>query len=230
MESTNNNKQTEGNNTNPNAQPPTKIKLIILGDQAVGKSSLLMRYCDDKFTLNMIGTAGVDFKRKNIQHNSKQYSVLFYDAAGHERFRHITKMHYQGAQGIILAYDITEVSSFNNVFNWMQNIQENADSDAEIIFIGNKIDLENREVKEKDAKALSDSFKVQLFEASAKTGEGVEKAFKTIIEKIINKTNPPKEPESQVKATPSSLPQRESVVINKENKEKKEKGACFKCS
>lgn len=166
-----------------------QVKMLIIGDQAVGKSSLLMRFIDDKFSLSMMGTAGVDMKKKVIDYNNNKINFLFYDSAGHIRFRHVTKQFYQGSKGIILAYDLTDKSTFNNVDEWIKSIKENADSTAEMVIIGNKTDLkEERVVSEEDSKALHNKYGIEVFEVSAKTGENVGNAFTKLIDKIM--TNP----------------------------------------
>jgi Ras-related protein Rab-8A len=224
-----------------NDNKKNNIKIIIIGDQAVGKSSLLMRYCEDKFTLNMMGTAGIDFKRKIIDYRKTQINVIFYDSAGHDRFRHIVKQHYQGAKGIILTYDVTDKNSFTNVNEWMNNIKENADSNAEIILIGNKIDLiEHRVVSTEEGLELSKKYEVDLFETSAKIGENTEKAFYSIIVKILENSVLNKEikfkdfieSENEKKSNNNLSENNNNNKINIQPNTKtnnKSSGGCFKC-
>lgn len=224
-----------------NENKKNNLKIIIIGDQAVGKSSLLMRYCEDKFTLNMMGTAGIDFKRKMIEYRKTPINVIFYDSAGHDRFRHIVKQHYQGAKGIILTYDVTDKNSFTNVDDWMNNIKENADSNAEIILIGNKTDLnEHRVVSTEEGIDLGKKYDVQVFETSAKLGENTEKAFYSIIikileNKVLNKDIKFKDDidkEIEKKLNNQSSENNESSTVNIKNKGKannKSSGGCFKC-
>ncbi len=162
-----------------------QVKMLIIGDQAVGKSSLLMRFIDEKFSLSMMGTAGVDMKKKVIENNNQKINFLFYDSAGHDRFRHLTKQHYQGSKGIILAYDVTDKKTFDNVDGWINSIKENADSNAEMIIIGNKIDLTDRAVTTDDAKELYNKHGIEVFEASAKSGDNVKEAFLKLIDNIL---------------------------------------------
>jgi len=210
------------------------VRIIIIGDQAVGKSSLLMRYCEDTFTLNMMGTAGLDFKKKTIDFKDETINVLFYDSAGHDRFRHIVTQHYKGAKGIILTYDITDKNSFINVNDWMKNIKENADSNAEILLLGNKTDLsEERTVNYEEGVELSKKFSVEFYETSAKTGENTSQAFYSLIMRIFN--NPllnadifqqslKTENEEKKEENPINLNQK-----SKNENKKKEGSSCFKC-
>ena len=162
------------------------IKLMIIGDQAVGKSSILIRYTEDTFSQNMIGTAGVDFKKKIVDMNNKQIKVLIYDSAGHERFQKITKNFYNGAKGIILVYNINEKKSFDNLQKWVETIQINADNDCEVLLVGNKIDLEKNVLTEEGVK-ISTDYKTHFIETSAKTGENIDKAFTILLTAIMIK-------------------------------------------
>jgi small GTP-binding protein len=166
-----------------------QIKLLLLGEQAVGKSSLLMRYTDNEFHLNIMGTGGMDLKRKMIQINNNDVKVMIYDTAGHERFRSIAKTQYKGSQGVILIYDVTEKKSFDRVSNWVDSIKENSDTqNVEILLVGNKIDMNyERVVSFADGNDLAKNFGINFMETSAKTGDNVESAFFTIIKKIFDK-------------------------------------------
>lgn len=207
-------------------------KIIIIGDQAVGKSSLLMRYCDDKFTLNMMGTAGIDFKKKIFEHNSIKHTIIFYDSAGHDRFRHIIKQHYNGAKGIILVYDVTDKGSFSNVNNWMNNIKENADSSSELLLIANKVDLiEERIISKEDGMELAKKFDVNYFETSAKTGENTDLAFTDLILRILNneKLNTQINVEKKEPEKDKILESDETNVKLTKNDKNKKDSSCFKC-
>jgi small GTP-binding protein len=164
-----------------------QIKVMILGNQAVGKSSIMLRYTDDIFHYNMMGTAGVDIKKKMIKVGDDNMKVMIYDTAGHDRFRQITKNLYKGAQGIMLVYDVSDKKTFENISYWMDHIKNNADVGVEIILIGNKIDITNREVSVEDGIALSNKFKVPIVETSALTGINVDSAFLTLVQNICNK-------------------------------------------
>jgi small GTP-binding protein len=165
----------------------SQIKIMILGNQAVGKSSIMLRYTDDVFHYNMMGTAGVDIKKKMIKIQDEPIKVMIYDTAGHDRFRQITKNCYKGSKGIMLVYDVSDKKTYESVSDWMDHIKNNADSGAEIILVGNKSDITNREVTTEDGIALASKFKVPLFETSALTGYNVEAAFLKLVQNISNK-------------------------------------------
>jgi small GTP-binding protein len=165
----------------------SQIKIMILGNQAVGKSSIMLRYTDDVFHYNMMGTAGVDFKKKMVKIGNEEIKVMIYDTAGHDRFRQITKNLYKGSQGIMLVYDVSDKKTFESVSYWMDHIKNNADVGVEIILVGNKIDITNREVSTEDGIGLANKFKVPIVETSALNGFNVENAFLTLIQNICEK-------------------------------------------
>ena len=92
----------------------------------MGKSCLLLRFSDDSFTTSFITTIGIDFKIKKMMLDNKCCKLQIWDTAGQERFRTITNAYYRGAMGILLVYDVTDEGSFNNIRNWMRNIEQNA--------------------------------------------------------------------------------------------------------
>ena len=100
------------------------LKYLVVGDSGVGKTSLLVRYCDDTFQADYLSTIGVDFKIKRIQHNKQQITLNIWDTAGQQRFRNITKSFYKGAHGIIVAYSIIDQTSFEHIEKWIDQIKE----------------------------------------------------------------------------------------------------------
>jgi len=153
------------------------IKLLLIGDSGVGKSCLLLRFCEDSFTPSFITTIGIDFKVRTVDLDGKKIKLQIWDTAGQERFRTITTAYYRGAMGILLVYDMTDLNSFNNLRNWMKNIEDHASPDVNIALVGNKSDMDSRAVKTAEAEALATELKVPFLEASAKSGKNVEEAF-----------------------------------------------------
>lgn len=214
---------------NDSSKNKGSFKILILGDQAVGKSSLLMRYVDDKFTLNMMGTAGIDCKRKVVEYKKHKVNLIFFDSAGHERFRHITETYYKGSKGIILVYDATDKNSFNNVSGWISNIRENSDSNAELVIVGNKIDLPDKVVSETEMKELSEKYNIKVFEVSAKTGENVDTAFFSLITNIMENKALSEGFIKDVVDVGNSVKSTEPKPQNKSGSQKDKKGGCFVC-
>src|SRR5271154_3229460 len=115
------------------------MKLIIVGDSGVGKSTLLKMYCDHEFSESYISTIGVDFKIKTIQVNDKLIKLQIWDTAGQERFRSITNSYYNGTHAIMLVFDLTDVNSFNRLPKWLEEIDKYMTGKThKIILIGNK--------------------------------------------------------------------------------------------
>lgn len=138
------------------------IKLLVIGDSGkfrivyrgllgVGKSCLLLRFVDESFTPSFISTVGIDFKIKCItmsadKDHRKQYRLQIWDTAGQERFRTITTAYYRGTDGILIVFDISDMRSFNNIDNWIKNVDQYASEEVEKILVGNKTDIEGKRV------------------------------------------------------------------------------------
>ncbi|KAL7065664.1 putative Ras family protein SEC4 [Cryptosporidium serpentis] len=164
------------------------IKLLLLGDSAVGKSSLLLRFCENKFENSFVLTIGVDFKSKIIELNGKKLKLQIWDTAGQERFRTITPAYFRSAMGVILVYDITNIETFNNLSYWMKNLEEYANINVQKILVGNKCDLNSqRQVSEQRGKELAQEYKIPFFETSAKLDNSVTETFSCIAEEIKQK-------------------------------------------
>jgi len=168
-----------------NSQYDYLIKLLLIGDSGVGKSCLLLRFSDDTFTTNFITTIGIDFKIRTIELDGKRIKLQIWDTAGQERFRTITTAYYRGAMGILLTYDVTDENSFQNIRNWMKNIEEYAAENVNKILIGNKCDLvEKKVVDSQKGQQLAANYGIQFLETSAKNNINVEEAFISIARDI----------------------------------------------
>jgi len=161
------------------------IKLLLIGDSGVGKSCLLLRFSDDSFTPSFITTIGIDFKIRTIELEGKRIKLQIWDTVGQERFRTITTAYYRGAMGILLVYDVTDEKSFNNIRNWIRNIEQHATESVNKILIGNKCDMvEKKVVDSARGKALADEYAIKFLETSAKNSINVEEAFITLAKDI----------------------------------------------
>lgn len=120
------------------------VKLLLIGDSGVGKSCLLLRFSDDSFTTSFITTIGIDFKIRTIELDGKRVKLQIWDTAGQERFRTITTAYYRGAMGILLVYDVTDKATFENIRNWIKNIELHASNNVNKMLIGNKADMDPR--------------------------------------------------------------------------------------
>ena len=153
------------------------FKLVLIGDSGVGKSCLLLRFADFSFQESYISTIGVDFRFRTVDIGDKKVKLQIWDTAGQERFRTITSAYYRGADGIITVYDVTNVESFENVKNWLKEVEDHASEDTCKLMIGNKNDCTNKAVPYTKAKEMADSLNMPIIETSAKTSDNVEDAF-----------------------------------------------------
>jgi len=167
------------------------FKLLLIGDSGVGKSCLLLRFADDTYTESYISTIGVDFKIRTVQLDGHTAKLQIWDTAGQERFRTITSSYYRGAHGIIVVYDVTDKESFDNVSNWLKEIDRYASADVNKLLVGNKCDLEPKAVEYASAKEFADQLGVAFLETSAKNATNVEQAFMTMAAEIKNRLGAP---------------------------------------
>ncbi|XP_032145756.1 ras-related protein Rab-18-like isoform X2 [Sapajus apella] len=122
----------------------TTLKILIIGESGVGKSSLLLRFTDDTFDPELAATIGVDFKVKTISVDGNKAKLAIWDTAGQERFRALTPSYYRGAQGVILVYDVTRRDTFVKLDNWLNELETYCTrNDIVNMLVGNKIDKEN---------------------------------------------------------------------------------------
>ncbi|KAM8860491.1 ras-related protein Rab-8B [Synchiropus picturatus] len=166
------------------------FKLLLIGDSGVGKTCLLFRFSEDSFNTTFISTIGIDFKIRTIELDGKRVKLQIWDTAGQERFRTITTAYYRGAMGIMLVYDICNEKSFENIKNWIRNIEEHASSDVEKMILGNKCDMTDRRQVSKDrGEKLAIDYGVKFLETSAKSSLNVEEAFYTMGRDILHNLN-----------------------------------------
>jgi len=162
------------------------FKLLLIGDSGVGKSCLLLRFADHTYTESYISTIGVDFKIRTITtRDEKTIKLQIWDTAGQERFRTITSSYYRGAHGIIVVYDVTDQESFNNVKQWLNEIERYACEKVNKLLVGNKCDLVSKKaVSYEVAKAFADKLDIPFLETSAKAATNVEKACLTMADQL----------------------------------------------
>ncbi|KAF6725986.1 Ras-related protein Rab-8B [Oryzias melastigma] len=166
------------------------FKLLLIGDSGVGKTCLLFRFSEDAFNTTFISTIGIDFKIRTVDLEGKKIKLQIWDTAGQERFRTITTAYYRGAMGIMLVYDITNEKSFDNIRNWIRNIEEHASADVERMVLGNKCDMnDKRQVSKERGEKLAIDYGIKFLETSAKSSINVEEAFLTLARDIMSRLN-----------------------------------------
>ena len=199
-----------------------KCQLLVVGNSAVGKSSILRRFTQDKFNPNYFATVGIDFFTKDVKLDDKVIHIKIWDTAGQERYKSLTQGFFRNAQGIIIVYDITNQTSFDDLKYWIQSIENNINLQNKIIpaiIIGNKIDILEREVDNITAENFAKEIKYKYFEVSAKSGKGVDEAIKYLIKKVIEVIDKENKDENINK----------SIKINSEDEKNKDKLKKDKC-
>mmetsp|Transcript_27934 Transcript_27934/g.33936 ORF Transcript_27934/g.33936 Transcript_27934/m.33936 type:complete len:209 (+) Transcript_27934:66-692(+) len=175
------------------ARKRTLLKVIILGDSGVGKTSLMNQYVNKKFSNAYKATIGADFLTKEVQVDDRLITMQIWDTAGQERFQSLGVAFYRGADCCVLVYDVNTAKTFENLDNWRDEFLIQASpSDPDnfpFVVLGNKIDVENgnnRVVTEKKAKAwCASKGGIPYFETSAKEDFNVDAAFKCIAQNAL---------------------------------------------
>ena len=173
---------------NPSINFNYLFKYIIIGDAAVGKSNLLLRYAHGQFKDEYQLTIGVEFGAKNITINDKIYRIQIWDTAGQENFRSITRAYYKNSVCALVVYDITNRDSFNNIANWVEDCKNQSPKTIFMVLVGNKSDLSDKRVISIDeGRELAEKYNMIFFETSAKTGDNVDLIFFKSAEEIAKK-------------------------------------------
>ena len=155
-----------------------KYKLIVIGDENVGKTSIINRFKSNQFTGEYEPTVGLDFQSMSLYIDDQNVTLLLYDTAGQEKYRSLIPLYTKDAHIILLIYDISNYDSFTNVEKWYDSLSNVNREEAIFFLVGNKVDLvEERQVKEEEGKAFAEQHSFIFQEMSALTGDGVQELF-----------------------------------------------------
>ena len=167
-----------------------KIRLMLIGDSNVGKTSIIKRYCNNQFSPSYISTVGIDFETKYLRLNGKIINLQIWDTAGQERYKVLAKNYYKNSDGFIIVYDITDKKSLNNVANWITQIKDSASENVKCVLLGNKCDLEElRQVDINQGKDLANNYHLKFYETSAQKGNNIQKVFTDLVKGFLNDDN-----------------------------------------
>ena len=203
------------------------IKVVIVGESAVGKTNLLLRYVEDRFDDNFKATIGFDIESKIMDIDDKAIKVQFYDTAGQERFRALTPSNFRNADIVILVYDISTRLSFDKLDEWIAIIKAHAQKDVVLLIIGNKSDLKTeRQISFDEGERFAKENNSYFYETSAKVNDSqcVQKAFDFVLQKTgrdLMKREQNKIDEDQVITRSTTVKLKPSPLTTQSN------GCCF---
>ena len=171
---------------NSEQEPQIVLKLLLLGDSSVGKTSILLKYISNKFDESSISTVGVDYMDKIIEYNKFKIKLQIWDTSGEEKFRTITKNFYRNADGLLVVFDLTKKESYDHIRSWINEAKENNDK-LKTILIGNKLDLKDERIVAIDvAKQFAEKNNLKYIETSAKDGTNINESFQAIIDLLFD--------------------------------------------
>ncbi|GFN93721.1 ras-related protein rab-21 [Plakobranchus ocellatus] len=198
------------------------FKVVLLGEGCVGKTSLVLRYVENKFNDKHVTTLQASFLNKKLNIGGKRVNLAVWDTAGQERFHALGPIYYRDSNGAILVYDITDEDSFQKVKNWVKELRRMLGSDVCLCIAGNKTDLEkNRNVTVQEAESYAASVGAKHFHTSAKMGRGIEELFLNLSKTMIEKAE-----ESVGKNRPGSTRQGGVLVVDDEAEQAPGKTGC----
>ena len=197
------------------------LKIVILGEGRVGKTSILSKYFSKKFDEGQKSTINPSFYELNKDYQGKKVNFKFWDTAGQEQFNAINTMYYQNAVGALLVYDVTISETFEKVKDWVRTLQEAVGKDTTFVIAGNKFDLSDKNMIEKNNEKVDNycaQQKCKHFYTSAKTGFNLNDAFDSLINSVLKKV--------MGGNTAGVKKKRNHISIKEQTKPKKEGGCC----
>lgn len=164
-----------------NIQALSKYKIVFLGDQGVGKTSIITRFMYDSFEKLYQATIGIDFLSKTMYLEDRTVRLLLWDTAGQERFRSLIPSYIRDSSVAVVVYDITNRASFLNTSKWIEDVRNERGNDVIIVLVGNKTDLnERRQVSVEEGEDKANKEEIMFIESSAKAGFNIKSLFRKL--------------------------------------------------
>ena len=200
-----------------------QYKIILIGDSFVGKTSLIIRFCDDKYDLNSVATVGIDTKTKYIIRKEKKIQLQIWDTAGQERFRSLSKNCCNQMDGIVFVYDINNKETFKNIKLWYKNIKNVVNYNiVGTVLVGNKCDIENPQVDDNSIQKNYNTYNMKHVKVSAKENINVNDIFTTLVDIMVKLDSKSKRSLKRARSKIAKM----TMVEEEEFYNKKKKNCC----
>jgi Ras-related protein Rab-21 len=165
---------------------PAQIKLVLLGDGRVGKTSLTLRYVNNVFSESQTATIQASYLTKRVNVDGQSVTLSIWDTAGQERFHALGPIYYRDADAALLVYDLLDKDSFDRVQSWVRELKKMASKNIVLAIAGNKSDLDkHRQVEIQESEKYADSIGATHFVTSAKLNTGIEDVFVDIARRVL---------------------------------------------
>ena len=202
------------------------VKVILIGDSAVGKTNIMSRFLRGEFLENSKATVGVEFGSKLFNIDGHNIKAQIWDTAGQEKYKAITGAYYKGSKGAFIVYDITRKDTFDNVDKWIHELKMTSDPKINIILIGNKSDLEDkREVLNEQGEEKARSFGCAFLETSALNGDNIDKGFEMMVSDIFKKFGDDENCDDD-DVDIEKVEKGEDIILGKDKNQDAKKGCC----
>ena len=163
------------------------FKFVLVGDSAVGKTAMCRKFCENIFDNNQAPTVGLEFGIRNLEIQGKKIKLQIWDTAGQERFRSITNSYFRSAVAVFLVFDVTSRESFSNLDQWCDNAEKGSPSSSIKVLVGNKTDLDNRQVSTAEASDFANQHGLKYYETSALSGDRIDETFVETAQQVFKK-------------------------------------------
>jgi small GTP-binding protein len=164
------------------------FKTVIIGEGGVGKTSITLRYTEDRFDENMMITIGANFASKKVEFNGSSLTLMIWDLGGQPRFRDVVADYFRGSKAAIVVYDATRSYSLSRLTEWVDRLKETA-PDCDILFVGNKTDAREigSGVSYEEGLEFAQNYDAHCIEVSAKSGEGISEMFELVAQRLMKR-------------------------------------------
>jgi len=201
------------------------FKVVLLGEGAVGKTSLVLRYVENKFNDKHLTTLQASFLNKKLNIGGRRVNLAIWDTAGQERFHALGPIYYRDSNGAILTYDITDEDSFQKVKNWVKELRKMLGNDIALCIAGNKIDMEkDRHVPVSEAEDYARSVGARHYHTSAKLNKGIEEMFLDLSKRMIEKSSD--DLLGQPASTRNASSRRSVMIVDDDHVTQSSRGGC----